>query len=274
MKINPYLFTLALSAGAIMLMSNDDGVATAQAKDRTGSPVGLTQRCEQCHSGASFTVNISNRLKDALGNVVTSYTPGETYTYEVELSSTGASKYGFQTVAIKASTNAQAGDFTSALPNTKTKSLSTGREYGEHVSPSTSGLFKLNWVAPVAGTGTVNFYASGIGCNGTGTTSGDKATLAPVLAIAENTTTSIQEFKSIDFSIYPNPSNDIVYIQYPYTGEYSLQVFSLNGKQIKNISPLNQQSAITITDLETGTYLMYLFNEAGHQVAVQKLIKL
>lgn len=105
---------------------------------------------------------------------MTSYLPGNTYTVEYQISNSNYSQYGFQSVALTAS-NAQAGTF--SLPTTPNSQISilSGRQYPEHFGVSSTGVFKFTWLAPALGTGNVTFYSMGNAVNGTGSTSGDKA---------------------------------------------------------------------------------------------------
>ena len=101
-----FLVLIGLLGLALLLMSNDTGVASEVGKDRTGSPFNATGglQCNACHSGASFSTFINTRLKDTSGAIVTEYLGGATYTFEAEVTSTGASKYGFQSLALIEST--------------------------------------------------------------------------------------------------------------------------------------------------------------------------
>lgn len=261
MKRTNIFFSSVVAAGlALTLMSNDNGVTFAQAKDRTGSPVGLTTRCNGCHTGssASFTVGISLRLKDSGGNVVTSYVPGIIYTFEVEVTSTGAPVYGFQAVSLLAATNANAGTLNAGSSNTKIVMLS-GRRYADHTAPSATGLFTMPWVAPAAGSGTVKFYSSGIGANNNGNDdSGDRTTSAASLTITEETTSGITENQTIGFSIYPNPAQDYLTLFSSSSSTSTVQIFSLDGKMVMNnsILLLNSGTTIDISSLEAGTYII------------------
>lgn len=270
-----YLTLLTIAAGSYFMLSNNNGVATTQNKDRTGSPVGDVQLCNNCHSGAAFTTSIELRMKDALGNVVTTYDPGVTYTYEVEVSSTGASAYGFQTVGLLG-TNAQAGTLTAALINTKTKVLS-GRTYAEHNGKSVSGLFKMNWTAPAAGSGEVKFYATGLGCNANNSSSGDKFVKANALVLAENTISGIDETVKPSFNLYPQPvASDFFNLVTTYNGNTKLVLMDMKGSivQTQNIIFVNgSPTRIDVQELNSGTYMLVVIGSEGQQLYSSKLIK-
>ncbi len=256
--------TLLFTAFGIISISSQFGVATIQNKDRTGSPVGTT-KCNACHTGATFSVSISASLKDASGMVVTSYDPDTNYVYEVTLSSTGASAYGFEAVSLLASSNLNAGTLNVGSSNTKLKVLS-GRTYADHTDRSTLGVFTLNWTAPAAGSGTVNFYTCGIGCNSNSAPTGDKAASGNILTITENPANGINENEILPMQIYPNPVSEFLYLKSTVSESGTLRVFDLQGQLISTFS-LNIQNGATqnidVTNFNSGTYLINFSSTNG-----------
>lgn len=229
MKKNLVILLLALFSFSTALIAHKTGVATNQSKDRTGSPVSQVQQCGQCHNNGNFSTNITMRLKDQLGNVVTEYLAGENYTFEVELNGTG-SGYGFQAVALLAN-NVNAGNFTVNSSNAKIVTLNN-RKYAEQVTRSTSGLFVMNWQAPSFGSGTTTFYSAGNCVNGNNTSSGDQSVTATPLVITESPLSSIEDDKEERIRVFPNPSTDYFYIEGMNGINYYLNVYDLNGKLI------------------------------------------
>lgn len=269
-----YIFhTIVIIVTGLILMSNDNGVTTAQAKDRTGSPVGLTTRCNGCHTGASFSVTIAIRLKDSGGNVVTSYVPGQSYTFEVELTSSGAAVYGYQAVCLVSSTNANGGTLSAGTSNTKVVGLS-GRTYGDHTAPSATGLFVLNWVAPASGTGTVDFYASGIGADNSLSTSGDKTSIAASLTITESPT-GITEINKPQLQIYPNPTSGNLLLSNLQNGKTAIQIFNINGTKVESYSVNISNSTLNldVEVLPAGTYFLQVNNFDNKSVNTLKFVK-
>lgn len=268
---------LGLIGIALILMSNDTGVASEAGKDRTGSPLNATGglQCNACHTGGTFSTTISTQLKDTSGAVVTEYWPGNTYTYEVQVSSTGASKFGFQAIALTAS-NTNAGTLNVSSANSKIKVLSTSLRYGEHTAPSTSGLFVMTWIAPAVGTGTIKFYACGNGVNGDALKTGDKPSLKTEITITENPLASINETEKSLISVYPNPVSDQLNINPSFSGEAKLILVSMIGKvEIMKMVQFVKGSPYSIdaSSFSSGTYFLNIVDENGKQLATSKFIK-
>ena len=150
------------------------GVAAELNLDRTGSPL-TSGSCGVCHGGGAFAASMALRVLDAQNMPVTEYTPGATYTLQVDVDSTGAGLHGMQLVALD-SANAQAGALSSPGLNSQITPLN-GVQYFEHLGPppmaNNSFDFTAQWVAPASGGGDVTFYYAGVAANGTGGTSGD-----------------------------------------------------------------------------------------------------
>jgi hypothetical protein len=263
---------------ALILMSNDTGVATEAGKDRTGSPFNATGglQCGACHSGASFSTDITTRLKDTSGAIVTEYLGGATYTYEVEVTSTGAAEYGFQAIALTTPGNLNAGTLNAFSPNTKIKVLSTTRRYAEQTAPSASGLFVMTWVAPAPGTGTVKFYAAGNGTNNNGLKTGDKASAPTSLTISESALSSVKEIKRNSIRVYPNPVNEKLNITPNFSGEGQLLITTMQGNVVlhKQAKFENEVvSSIDVLSFAKGTYFVNLVDNGGKQLVSSKFIK-
>jgi len=262
---------LVFAAGLffVLLTSHQNGVATVQSKDRTGSPVGQAQQCGQCHTGGSMpTPTIHIRLKDASNTAVTSYIPGETYTLEVELESAGAAGFGFQTVGLLTSNNAQAGTLTAQSANAKIKVLNA-RTYGEQNGNSLgNGLFVLTWVAPEPGSGTVKFYAAGQANNDNNDDTFDKAVTGIPITITEDISGSVEETSINWLALFPNPGTGLLQITAPENGTHVLSIYNLQG-QLQHTQLLNgmegSQMQTDLSALPTGVYVVILSSANGQR---------
>jgi hypothetical protein len=74
-------------------------------------------------------------------------------------------------------------------------------------------------------------------------------------------------YETLDFRLYPNPSNGYISIEVPKSGEYRIQVTDLNGKLIysttQNLSPRMSLFAAA-NEFANGTYIITRTDEAGN----------
>lgn len=142
----------------------------------TGSPNENNSRtCSSqnggCHSGAGSTFQqgmINSNVPEC------GYTPGQTYTITLTVSSAGRSEFGFS-VSPQLSDGVTAG---SMIASNGTQ-LNGGGRYLTHTTAGTTEsapntrVWTFNWIAPPAGSGDVTFYAAFNATNGNNASSGD-----------------------------------------------------------------------------------------------------
>lgn len=246
-----------------VLTADETGVGAERNQDRTGSPwaASSTMQCDQCHSGGNFNTAIQLRLKDSGGNSVTEYNGGETYTYEVEVTGSG-SLFGFQTVALLASNDANAGVLSAVSANAKITTLGGTRKYAEHTAASASGLYIMSWVAPAPGSGTVQFYASGNCVNNNNTANGDDPIVASPLTITESAASSVgdHEFEN-RILIYPNPAEAVLNISLEQPKIFNVQILSVDGKMVYASDIHASYFTLDISDWNPGVYYMIFSGE-------------
>ncbi len=153
-----------------------------------------------CHS--SFSLN------EGTGSVAidfnagsTMYQANQTYTINVTVSQMGATRFGFQLVALDDAGN-NAGSFTITNSTNTAKQSSGGIEFVNHNNApfaSDSQTFTFDWTAPNTGFGNVNFYVSGNAANGMGAI-GDYI-YSKQLSIIEDVPTTAGNF-SISAKVY------------------------------------------------------------------------
>ena len=142
----------------------------------TGSPNENNSRtCSSqnggCHSGAGSTFQqgmITSNVPEC------GYTPGQTYTITLTVSSAGRSEFGFS-FSPQLSDGATAG---SMIASNGTQ-LNGGGRYLTHTAAGTvesspnTRVWTFDWIAPAAGSGDVTFYAAFNATNGNNASSGD-----------------------------------------------------------------------------------------------------
>lgn len=171
-----YTYLVIFSSLIFVLISASGGVGEAQNRERTGTPDG-DNVCSQCHSSSTFNTVVNLSISDAFGSNVSLYTPGETYllTFMVSETTGSPSEFGFQATALNNNLE-NSGVFTNPGSGVQIETVSnnnvTNRTTVEHSTPSSSGVFLVEWTAPQA-EDIVTFYFSSIAANGNGSTSGD-----------------------------------------------------------------------------------------------------
>ena len=112
---------------------------------------------------------------------------------------------------------------------------STGRTYAEHDNSSTSNIFNVRWTAPIAGTGSVTFYAAGNAVNNNGQNTGDGASYSN-FKLVEGSASSTQnpDAENLGLRIWPNPIATEANISavLPQAGDYRVAVYDLSGRLV------------------------------------------
>jgi len=81
----------------------------------------------------------------------------------------------------------------------------------------------------------------------------------------------VEEFKSNKFTIYPNPSQDVIYIKSNSVDFECVEIFDLQGKQMLR-KEFSNQNSIDVSQFEKGIYILQITNAQGDKSS-QKFIK-
>lgn len=253
--------SVLLSITAIMgylCLNNAAGTATSGNGDRTGSPFAYAgaptcSSAGSCHnqSPGSFNPTVTMQLLSGI-TPVTSYVPGNTYTLVITINAsntTATTRYGFQTVAVKASNYGNIGLWGS-LPSGFTSPVVGSRVYVEQSSPQSSPSVNLTWTAPAAGTGTVNFYASGLVANNNALATGDNSANDSLIIPEYVVCTPPTVTPSVSLVSCHNGNNGAISLT--VTGGTTPYIFNWTG-------PAGFTStAQNISNLAPGTYKVYV----------------
>jgi hypothetical protein len=251
----------ALTALAATFMGSSSGAGISQNTDRTGSPLALGN-CNSCHSGGSQTPTLTVEL---LRNdqVVTRYTPGAQHKLRVSLSSTEYIRYGFQTVALD-SGNANIGSFSTGSTGTRVTTI-TGRSYGEHSQPSTTGVFELNWQAPADDVGEITFYTAGLGAKNPTSESGDRGTTG-VLRVTAGFPLQTEIQQADNFLVGPIPAGTVLNF---YNGTLrNTRIIDAHGRIII-VEGEGIRNSLPVEYLNPGFYWLTGIDQHGKQRAVR-----
>ncbi len=256
MMIQKLLTGTFLTALGFLLLNSSNGAGASQNADRTGSPVSNGD-CNGCHSGGVVTPTVTVALFDGL-LPVSSYTPGKSYTLRISVIGLGYLRYGFQTVALS-SGNVNAGTITAGSSGTRAVTLNS-RIYGEHTSPSATGIFDLNWKAPAAGTGSVSFYTAGLGAANPVGDNGDKAN-SYILTVSEAAGTDVEAHQTESLRFGPNPVHDVLHF---YGNPCSnIRVYNMQGLEMVHVE--GQHNSVSLSKLPAGIYLLRAVDGRGKE---------
>ncbi len=266
MYLRIYASILALFFVTLFSLSNKNGRAASQNRGNTGAPgdemsLGFPKTCKNCHGQGPITATLEISVLDNNGQAISQYQPGTQYTARVKINATGQDLkgYGFQMIALKDAGNTDLDGFTDTNPNNyKIASISNGRTYAEHDNISTTNTFDVAWKAPLAGAGSVTFYAAGNGVNSNGGTGGDGSAVSS-LRLTEANTVPTTELSNNTLKLFPNPiqENATLDLSAFQTKDIKVTAFDPSGKIIWQTTTIqSDQILIPSSEWASGTYFI------------------
>ncbi len=279
--------TLILSLILLLAMGNKNGRASSANRGNTGAPgdelsLGLPKTCANCHNQGPITASLAISVLDANNQPVTQYQPGQQYTAQVKITATGSGLvgYGFQMIALRDAGNTDLDGFSDQNPNNyKIASISNGRTYAEHDNISVSNTFNVKWTAPVAGTGSVTFYAAGNGVNANGGTGGDGSGLNSLQLTEAGTASEAEPFAAMaPMAVFPSPMPENAYLKIGQaaSGDYRLRAYDNNAKMVWENQLWLPETGATV-ELPAAAWspgVYYLQLEGGGGASIVKAVKL
>jgi len=222
-----YSFAIFLIALFVLIQINaSQGPANIQKADRTGSPL-ADGTCANCHLDGAFNPAVSLAFFNSDDEEVTEFAPGEDYNIQVSISHDGATRFGFQLVAL-APDDSNAGDFVSENTEISVVPLND-RKYAEHNTPLRDNVLMVKWIAPEVAPDSVTFYVAANAANGNGNTGGDGiATSSSVLY--GSPLSSSRETQVLNVTQFPNPVIDHIQFNVPADATYDIQIYDAFGK--------------------------------------------
>jgi len=249
---------VVIPAISLILMSLSNGAPAGW----SGSP-GDLGTCYNCHDVTPGNFNASIDISTTIP--ASGYELSTTYDFTVTLSESGASKHGFALTAERDIDNTKVGTFTPTDSNTRL--VNDGGNIAQS-NPSSGNSWTFTWTSPSTDPGSITFYAAGNAANGDVGPSGDHV----VTTTLSNIPLGVSEARRLEFKLFPNPSIDVVNIQFP-SGvlKAEAEIFDYAGRKLisKKISSNDHQ--IVTRDLASGIYIIRVF--AGKKIGVQTLIK-
>lgn len=241
----------------------------------SGAPAGKTGApgegtCIDCHSVSTlFEGSNENQLTMINGSseVVTTYTPGETYTLElIQVTNIGGTG-GFEITGLD-NTATKAGTFTANLTFETKKLASGGREWITHTNNTPPEPWKWTWTAPVTNVGPITFYIASNKSNGTSSHFGDEIHLSQVEYIAiDDVGLTELENTGANFSAYYVPLTNDLKLNFTKeeVGKMAINVVDMNGKSVyaqklgNSISGENNKSIQLPSAIKSGVYFVNFF---------------
>ncbi len=243
------LFTICILAIASTTISTTANSALPN-NSNAGAPADNGgQTCASCHGGSAVT---------ATTGVISTNIPGSGFiggtTYSVSVTMSGASAYGFELTPQTASSNVGLGTWIAGTGS------SVSGNYIKQTAKKTgaTAVWTFSWTAPTTATA-VTFYGAFNYANNNGTSSGDVIKTSSVSFLA-NTTSISESDNSVLFSVFPNPTTDVLHITSEQVFDQG-NIYSLDGKLVKSISEHELASkSITVSMLTNGTYFLHMMS--------------
>jgi len=239
-----------------------------------GAPNDPANGCNRsgCHGGSS-TLRAGLLTSDIPS---TGYVPGQTYTFTVQITEAGISKWGFQ-VSPQANDGTLLGTLilTGPPPAQTRFAAGGGSKYITHTTAGNSGStgsksWTFDWTAPAAGAGAVNFYTYVMAANGNGNTSGDQ-TFRESVTFQEASGVGFNPLNNSTLELFPNPSSTGFFMVNGISTDLNLvKMFDLNGKLVYSELLAAGNTTISTTGFNKGLYFVSIEGKQGR--AFKKLI--
>jgi hypothetical protein len=87
-----------------------------------------------------------------------------------------------------------------------------------------------------------------------------------------DTTAHVSDLNKTPFNIYPNPTNDILYVETPFEKNFEIKVFTTQGTLVKQMQRANAtRTALSLANLPKGMYFIQIKND-NQTFSTQKII--
>lgn len=274
--ILPSLAVVSLGLFAFQQANTGNGVVEKFNKEHlftSGGQSGLTgapgeSNCTQCHAGSVLSGTSQNIVTFLSGvTPVASYTPGNTYTVSLSLTSNPA-KRGFSAVALT-STNTNAGTTIGAGIGGTQNFTSAGRQYVSHTTTSSTATspFAWSWVAPATNVGNVTFYVASNATNSSNSDAGDMIYLSQHVFTPAAGAGIEETSNESNFTAGYNMASNKLVIDFDYLGigDMHVNLVDLNGRSVftyglgQSEIGENSETVALPADLQEGMYIVHFF---------------
>src|SRR5690606_34811765 len=85
---------------------------------------------------------------------------------------------------------------------------------------------------------------------------------------------SINDYENnMSFSLYPNPTTQFVTVESSTDIDLSIEIYSLQGELISNSSMFKTQTTLDLTQLSSGSYILFIKSADGRPMHSNTVIK-
>lgn len=230
----------------------------------TGSPLDGID-CTDCHPEGPAT-QVLGWITSDIPSV--GYTPAAVYIITVSTPDATTSRMGFQITCETAA--AKAGDFDNFdAVRTQLKGSHVVTHTAAGTDPvGTPNSWQMYWTAPMAGTGTVNFYAAVNGSDASGTRFGDIIYVSS-MTVNESNVGIAEQFDQAIGQIYPNPATKKIKLNVPLNSD--IRIFDNIGRELMSNKANTKDLQLDVSALEQGIYYVQIHLDG--QVANRRFVK-
>jgi hypothetical protein len=87
-----------------------------------------------------------------------------------------------------------------------------------------------------------------------------------------DTTVQVSDLMNVQFNIYPNPTNDILYAETPFDKNFEINVYTTQGTLVQRIPRANaSRTSLSLANLPKGMYFIQIKND-NQTFTTQKII--
>jgi hypothetical protein len=204
-----------------------------------------------------------------VGSAISTTTARNAYLYSKPIAMTGGQLYKI-TYKYRAFSSA-----TTTIPMAfRVVTNTTNTSTGVNVLTTKTGINNITYISETLDftpTTTGNYYI-GFHNNTPAATGATSNNLIFIDTFSVTNNLSNDNFSTIDFSVYPNPANDVVNVSNSSNAIIStIEMTDLNGRVVKNVTLNATEGQINISDLSTGVYMMNVTSDQGS--SIKKVVK-
>jgi len=233
-----------LSLLALLGLAAADIASNSAPPSSSGAPGEVNCTTSGCHDDNALNSG-GGTSSLSMGNNITQYVPGTTYTLTVNINQGSLGRFGFQLMAMKDADSSNAGllkvtdasrtQIISGLGNKTNRKYMTYTYAGTNAVSQGNGQWTFEWEAPSSDIGPVTLYLATIAANNDGTDLGDYCYLKSLNLTAAPVGIKQEASSDKGLKIYPNPVKDNIGIEYSLetAGVVTFELCDLKGTSVQ-----------------------------------------